>query len=310
MKNKIVSLILSLVFIFAAIAVIPSANAIVTVDEGDYSFAVNGQGTYILYKYNGSDTVLELPDSVYGCPVMGIYSNCFAEKNITSVKLPEGYTYIGNSAFLNCASLTSIELSATINKIEAYAFAGCTALEEIDFSATQLTALPESLCLGDSALADVRLPEQLYEIGDRAFAYCPSLNAAAFPESMVIIGREAFRNSSVDGMYLRRSIKSIGEKAFISTSGTLIFAEKSYGETYCTDNAMTNCRVRLLGDIDNSGTVTVMDATLMQKYAIGTYRIDDLPAVECADVSGDGSFGIRDATLIQMWVAGIIVSFW
>lgn len=60
----------------------------------------------------------------------------------------------------------------------------------------------------------------------------------------------------------------------------------------------------ILGDVDCDGVVTVIDATLIQKYKahlIGENQLD----LSVADVDGDGSVTVMDASRIQKFKAGL-----
>ena len=63
-----------------------------------------------------------------------------------------------------------------------------------------------------------------------------------------------------------------------------------------------------LGDVDDDGEVDSIDATLIQRYVIGT---KDLSAKEltAADVDGDGVVSVIDATFILRYVAGMTVKY-
>ncbi len=62
------------------------------------------------------------------------------------------------------------------------------------------------------------------------------------------------------------------------------------------------------GDADLDGTVTIKDATLIQKYSA---QLEDLEGVAFtqANVSGDAAVNVRDATYIQKFIAGLLTSF-
>lgn len=58
------------------------------------------------------------------------------------------------------------------------------------------------------------------------------------------------------------------------------------------------------GDVDGDGTVTVMDATLVQKYIVNLESLTDAQ-LKTADVNGDGQVTVVDATAIQKLVVNL-----
>ncbi len=61
--------------------------------------------------------------------------------------------------------------------------------------------------------------------------------------------------------------------------------------------------ISMLGDVDLNGTISVADATLLQKYIVGNVSLTDVRALN-ADVDGNGVLNISDATEIQKMVVG------
>lgn len=66
----------------------------------------------------------------------------------------------------------------------------------------------------------------------------------------------------------------------------------------------------IYGDADLDGTVTIKDATLIQKYSalLEGSELEGMAFTQ-ANVSGDAAVNIRDATYIQKFVAGLITTF-
>lgn len=64
----------------------------------------------------------------------------------------------------------------------------------------------------------------------------------------------------------------------------------------------------MLGDVNGDGKISVLDATLIQKYLAGLVTFSDTQKA-AADVNGDGSVSVLDATLIQKYIAGLISNF-
>jgi len=64
----------------------------------------------------------------------------------------------------------------------------------------------------------------------------------------------------------------------------------------------------LYGDVDFSGSVTVKDATMVQKYCSTLETLSPL-AQEVAKVTGKTSISVKDATAIQKMIAGVLSEF-
>lgn len=61
----------------------------------------------------------------------------------------------------------------------------------------------------------------------------------------------------------------------------------------------------ILGDVNNDGNVSIMDATQIQFYLADLLGVDELD-VSLADVDGNGTVAIMDATTIQLYLVQII----
>ena len=64
----------------------------------------------------------------------------------------------------------------------------------------------------------------------------------------------------------------------------------------------------LWGDANDDGRVNAMDATLVARYAVGTYTLSD-KAVYLCDVNGDGKVNAMDATFIARYSVGSVAKF-
>lgn len=64
----------------------------------------------------------------------------------------------------------------------------------------------------------------------------------------------------------------------------------------------------LLGDVNGDGEITVVDATILQKYIVDQTTLDD-ETLNVADVNKDGAVTVVDATLIQKFVVKGITEF-
>lgn len=71
--------------------------------------------------------------------------------------------------------------------------------------------------------------------------------------------------------------------------------------TFCVAAKETD----ILGDVNNDGIVSIMDATLIQCYLADLTDADEID-VSLADVDGDSRISVIDATSIQLLLAQII----
>ena len=63
----------------------------------------------------------------------------------------------------------------------------------------------------------------------------------------------------------------------------------------------------ICGDADGDGTITIMDATTIQRHLVDILLLSE-ERLKAADISGDG-IDITDATQIQRWLAAYQVSY-
>lgn len=134
--------------------------------------------------------------------------------SLESVKLPESVLNIGSSAFKNCSSLNSIELPEGVTSIGNYTFQGCKSLGSIEMS-EDVTSIGMSAFSGCSSLSSIKLPAGVTSIGSYAFYECSSLNSIVLPESLKRIENDTFREcSSLKSIELPKDLTSIGSYAF------------------------------------------------------------------------------------------------
>ncbi len=121
----------------------------------------------VLKKYKGAATDVVIPDNV-----VKIGEKAFESLEITSVKIPNSVTSIGNGAFYGCPSLTSVTIGNSVTSIGHRAFSGCTSLT--------------SVTIGNSVTS----------IGNIAFCDCTSLTSITIPDSVTSIGASAFHGTA------------------------------------------------------------------------------------------------------------------
>lgn len=181
-----------------------------------------------LVKYRGSEDKVNVP---FGITVIG--ERAFADnENIDCVVLPETVREIRNEAFCDCTSMQKINLPASIMHIGAAAFENCVKLLRVELP--NIRKIEQSTFNRCHKLGEVKLPEDLEEIGDLAFYQCLSLKEIDFPGSLKSIGKLAF--------YKTQSIKEIVLPENLRKAGSNVFTLSS------VENAMVCC------DLKDSGS--------------------------------------------------------
>ena len=152
----------------------------------------NDGAYYTVTGYDGSDTVIVIPDSVGGIPVTKIADNAFKDKQrITSITVPDSVTSIGSYAFRGCSSLVSVVIPNSVTSIGSDAFYYCESLVSVVIPDSVTSIGSEAFCACDS-LVSVTIPDSVTSIGSWAFFGCDSLESVVIPDSVTSIGGYAF----------------------------------------------------------------------------------------------------------------------
>ncbi len=151
----------------------PSYTTTVDVDNiYHFNYTISTASEATITSYYGSDSVVPVPATLDGYPIVKIGSNAFLDRtDVTDVSLPDGLKSIGANAFDSCG-LESIVIPNTVTTIEAQAF------------------------YNNQNLQNVTLPSSLGFIRDEAFELCTSLTSITIPKSVMTIGFHAFAKCS------------------------------------------------------------------------------------------------------------------
>jgi hypothetical protein len=235
---------------------------------GDFNVRFNEtEKCWKITGYYGESEEVIFPASYKDKPVKKIrcsFSQNQKEK-IKRVIIPEGYTYIGDSAFEGCKGLTEINLPQSLTYIGSWAFKGCTGLKSIklpknlisignndgmkhslndyffgdlgnmtfaDCSGLKNIEFPEGLTyigslvfLGCTGLTEIKLPEGLTSIGKWAFDGCTGLKSIILPESLTCIEEAAFSGCTNLETVTLSRKTRMGDKAFKGFKGQFIYRD-------------------------------------------------------------------------------------
>ena len=167
-------------------------------DEG-IVFRATESGWAIL-GYEGDGTELVIPRLINGVEVICI-SGDFLNSEIRTLYIPDTVTTVNSGVFSTCSNLENIFISEENknfiitdnlvlsgdgkrvisyygNKSEVIIPDGVTEIDKQAFMSSEITS--------------ITLPENLENIGDRAFSGCSVLSDVQFPDTLTVIGKNAF----------------------------------------------------------------------------------------------------------------------
>ena len=199
---------------------------------------------------------------------------------VSEIQIPAGMTAVSAGLFRNCTNIRSIRIPESVREIATDAFASCK-LKEVHIESLEawcetvfntrdlnsftynpvsgadlylndrlltdlkipegMTAIPEKAFYGCKSLRSVTIPESVGEIGEHAFSYCGNLKTVRLPDQLQSIGFMTFYEChKLKTVNFPKSLKTIGKYAFEhcnSLSGIAL----PYGLEYIEDDAFAFC---------------------------------------------------------------------
>ena len=267
------------------------------------------------------------------------FQNC---QKLYSVAIGTGVKYIGKSAFSGCVELTSVNIRNT-EILGDMAFYGCTKLEWFNCGEA-LKYIGARAFWNAKKLNYLKLSPTLAFISDYAFANCELLPSPVFPDTLQSIGLSAFSNcKAIETITFGTGELTIGAYAFenctlltevtipmnIISIGRNAFAFREADSTQTTHTVKINCNlgsagvdysvknnapvyiieldrtINSFGDIDNSGSVTTVDARKALRLASGMDTDVTEDMLFLGDLNQNGHIDLEDADIILQRAAGI-----
>ena len=278
-------------------------------NDGTYTLTIKGNGpmaNYNGYKTSSNDSCAPWCEKIQnitrlivgdGVTTLGdnilyySYSDSDSKfhsfhSNLHEVKLPDGLTCIGKSAFYNSPELTEVKIPSTVTKIEQSAFSGCTGLKEIELP-PQLEEVGYSSFYGCSGLTEITIPSSVKTIRSGAFEKCYSLESVTLSEGIGEIGTEAFEYTKLKSLNIPKSVKKLGHDivrhcqhlAYITIEAPSQLEEASGGNQgvfQCHTNVYCEHRLERLLDHFNeyASFITKVDVTLVDGDKSDPKKID------------------------------------
>ncbi len=195
--KKTLSIVMSLLLLAAF--VVPPAFAVeypYAVESGDFAYVVKRDGTITIYEYYGEDSILYIPEMLDGKIVSGVGGT-------SALCEPEESGFVGGTHFfpgVESDNITKVVLPKTAKRIEYGAFSGCSNLKEINLDYVEFVdtvgfsmcgfetiTIPPSfsminfgMLLYCDKLVEIRIPNSVTEIKERAFEGCNKLSTVYY----------------------------------------------------------------------------------------------------------------------------------
>lgn len=114
----------------------------------------------------------------------------------------------------------------------------------------------------------------------------------------------AVYETTVKGNSTDYSISGVANGTYTMRVSKKSHADREYTVKVSSADVTQNVEIFPIGDVNSDGDISVVDATLVQKYIVGLEKLTDLQK-KSAEVNGDGEISVVDATLIQKYIVGL-----
>lgn len=197
-------------------------------------FVIVGDG--VLLKYNGSDTVVNIPEGVKFLSMAFTASGT----NITEVNIPSSVTAIGDYGLANLRFVESFTLPDSITSIGDFAFFNCNAVTSIQIP-DSVTSIGAKAFMNCRALTSVTLPQSITKYSDGMFTNCAALTSFTVHDQITSIGNDVFQLcKNLKEIHIHSGVTEIGTNVFIGVPDDIkVYApEGSKAHSYAKEYSM------------------------------------------------------------------------
>ena len=231
-------------------------------DLDDFEFREENGGL-TLYSYYGDGGVVTIPSEVDGVPVKGIYYQAFYRNpTVTSVNIPEGVTFIDDTAFYQCINLESVNIPEGVTLIDYSTFFQCKKLKSIV------------------------IPDSVTEIRYQAFRFCSSLESVTFGSGLEIIDGYAFNScNKLTNVVIPENVTKVEYDAFSYDPKLRAVVVLGSSTTFNT-MSFSGC------DRDKA-VFYGQDPSTIKDYAYDSYHNYNFTAITADDISTSSVYDYR-----------------
>ena len=249
------------------------------------------------FQNNGCETIT-LPSTM-----RVVDDDSFTGKKLKTVNLNNGLQYIGEGAFFSLGNIKSITIPASVTHIGARSIGYYTTDADDPFTASEV--IPNFVIYGTSGTeAQTYADENNIQFNSIASGTTVKgtvksyLSASDTVTIQLIKSDVTMYETTVKGNTAEYSISGVANGTYTMKVSKNAHADREYTVKVSSVDVTQNVEIFPIGDVNSDGDISVVDATLVQKYIVGLESLTDLQK-KSADVNDDGLIDIQDATDIQ-----------
>lgn len=262
---------------------------------------------------NGGELVEFNAFENHGCETITLPStmrivddDSFTGKNLKTVNLNDGLQYIGEGVFFSLGNIKSMKVPASVTHIGAKSIGYYTTDPEDPFTASEV--IPNFVIYGTSGTeAQTYADKNNIQFNSIAAGTTVKGTAKSYLSASDTVTIQLIKSgvvayeTTVKGNSADYSISGVANGMYTMKVSKNAHADREYTVKVSSADVTQNVEIFPIGDVNNDGIISVIDATLVQKYIVNLESLTDLQK-KSAEVNGDGIINIQDATDIQKMV--------
>lgn len=238
-----------------------------------------------------------------------IGDDSFTSKVLKTVNLNNGLQYIGEGVFFSMGKIKNMTVPASVTHIGEHAIGYYPVDPDDPFSYPEV--IPNFVIYGTSGTeAQTYADRNGIQFNSIASGTTVKGTAKSYlsADDTVTIQLEksgvAVYETTVNGNSTDYSISGVANGTYTMRVSKKSHADREYTVKVSSADVTQNVEIFPIGDVNSDGDISVVDATLVQKYIVGLEKLTDLQK-KSAEVNGDGDISVVDATLIQKYIVGL-----
>lgn len=255
------------------------------------------------FQNNGCETIT-LPSTM-----RVVDDESFTGKNLKTVNLNDGLQYIGEGAFFSMGKIKNMTVPASVTYIGVQAIGYYPPDPDDPFVPSEVipnfviygTSGTEAQTYADSNGIQFNSIASGTTVKGTAKSYLSADDTVTI--QLVKSGVVAYE-TTVKGNSADYSISGVANGTYTMRVSKKSHADREYTVKVWSADVTQNVEIFPIGDVNSDGDISVVDATLIQKYIVGLEKLTDLQK-KSAEVNGDGEISVVDATLIQKYIVGL-----